>query len=87
MKIKNDFIVKEISGSTVVIPVGNRVADFNGMLNLNETGVFLFNLLKNDTTIEALVQSLVDEYEVTKEKANEDVITFVNKLKEADIIE
>ena len=87
MKIKNDFIVNEISGSTVVIPVGNRVADFNGMLNLNETGVFLFNLLKNDTTIEALVQSLVDEYEVTKEKANEDVITFVNKLKEADIIE
>ena len=87
MKIKNDFIVKEISDSTVVIPVGNRVADFNGMLNLNETGVFLFNLLKNDTTIEALVQSLVDEYEVTKEKANEDVITFVNKLKEADIIE
>ena len=44
MKIKNDFIVKEISGSTVVIPVGNRVADFNGMLKLNETGVFLFNL-------------------------------------------
>lgn len=87
MKIKNDFIVKEISGSTVVIPVGNRVADFNGMLKLNETGVFLFNLLKNDTTIEALVQSLVNEYEVTKEKANEDVITFVNKLKEADIIE
>ena len=87
MKIKNDFIVKEISGSTVVIPVGNRVADFNGMLKLNETGVFLFNLLKNDTTIEALVQSLVDEYEVTKEKANEDVITFVIKLKEADIIE
>ena len=87
MKFKNDFIVKEISGSTVVIPVGNRVADFNGMLKLNETGVFLFNLLKNDTTIEALVQSLVDEYEVTKEKANEDVITFVNKLKEADIIE
>lgn len=87
MKIKNDFIVKEISGSTVVIPVGNRVADFNGMLKLNETGVFLFNLLKNDTTIEALVQSLVDEYEVTKEKANEDVVSFVNKLKEADIIE
>ena len=49
--------------------------------------MFLFNLFKNDTTIEALVQSLVDEYEVTKEKANEDVITFVNKLKEADIIE
>lgn len=87
MKIKNDFIVKEISGSTVVIPVGNRVADFNGMFKLNETGVFLFNLLKNDTTIDVLVQNLVDEYEVTKEKANEDVVSFVNKLKEADIIE
>lgn len=87
MKIKNDFIIKEIAGSTVVIPVGNRVADFNGMLKLNETGVFLFNLLKNDTTIEVLVNSLVEEYDVTKDKANADVTAFVIKLKEADIIE
>lgn len=87
MKIKNDFIIKEIAGSTVVIPVGNRVADFNGMLKLNETGVFLFNLLKDDITVEALVNNLVNEYDVSNDKANEDVITFVNKLKEADIIE
>ena len=87
MKVKENYMLREIAGNFVVIPVGQNIADYKNMLHLNETGVFLFNLLKNDTTIEALVQSLVDEYEVTKEKANEDVITFVNKLKEADIIE
>lgn len=87
MKIKNDFVVKEISGSIVVIPVGSQVMDFNGMVKLNETGAFLFNLLKNETTTDALVNELLYEYEVTREKAEQDVIAFINKLKEADLIE
>lgn len=87
MKIKNDFVVKEISGSIVVIPVGSQVMDFNGMVKLNETGAFLFNLLKNETTTDALVNELLSEYEVTREKAEQDVIAFINKLKEADLIE
>lgn len=87
MKIKNDFVVKEISGSIVVIPVGSQVMDFNGMVKLNETGAFLFNLLKNETTTDALVNELLSEYEVTREKAEQDAIAFINKLKEADLIE
>ncbi len=87
MKIKGDFVIKEMAGSTVVIPVGAQVMDFNGMLKLNETGAFLFNNLKTDTTYEALVDKLLEEYDVTQEKAEQDVTTFVNKLKEADLIE
>ena len=87
MKIKNDFVVKEISDAIVVIPVGSQVMDFNGMVKLNETGAFLFNLLKNETTTDALVNELLYEYEVTREKAEQDVIAFINKLKEADLIE
>ncbi len=87
MKIKSDFIIKEISGSTVVIPVGDRIVDFNGMLKLNATGAFLFNILKDDTTEEVLVSKLLEEYDVPEAKAKEDVTAFINKLKEADIIE
>lgn len=87
MKIKGDFVIKEMAGSTVVIPVGAQVMDFNGMLKLNDTGAFLFSNLKTDTTYEALVNKLLEEYDVTQEKAEQDVTAFVNKLKEADLIE
>ncbi len=87
MKIKGDFVIKEMAGSTVVIPVGAQVMDFNGMLKLNDTGAFLFSNLKTDTTYEVLVDKLLEEYDVTQEKAEQDVTAFVNKLKEADLIE
>lgn len=87
MKIKGDFVIKAMAGSTVVIPVGAQVMDFNGMLKLNDTGAFLFSNLKTDTTYEVLVNKLLEEYDVTQEKAEQDVTAFVNKLKEADLIE
>lgn len=87
MKIKNDFVVKEISDSIVVIPVGSQVMDFNGMIKVNETGSFLFNLLKNNVTEEELVKSLISEYDVSENIAKQDVAKFLKKLEDAGVIE
>lgn len=38
MKIKKDFMLREIVGTWIVVPLGERVVDFNGMVTLNETG-------------------------------------------------
>ena len=46
MKIKNDFILRKVADSYVVVPVGELTLDFNGIINLNETGAFLFGLLQ-----------------------------------------
>ncbi|NLT13681.1 MAG: PqqD family protein, partial [Clostridiales bacterium] len=32
MKIKSGFVLREIAGSSVIIPVGERVITFKGML-------------------------------------------------------
>lgn len=87
MKIKGDFVLRDISGTTVVVPVGDRAVDFGGMLNLNETGAFLFKALQQGADETQLASSLADEYEVTQEKAAEDVALFINKLKDAGILE
>ena len=42
MKIKGDFVLRKIAYSVVVVPVGATAVDFGSMLNLNETGAFLF---------------------------------------------
>ena len=87
MKIKNGFVVKEIAGATVLIPVGSNSMDFNGMIKVNETGSFLFNLLKNNATEDDLVKALVSEYDVTEDTAKQDVNAFIKKLKDAGVIE
>ena len=87
MKIKENFILRKISGSFVVVPVGDAVVDFSGLINLNETGAFLFERLQQGAEETDLVNALLSEYDVTKECAQNDVKVFVNKLKDAGIVE
>ena len=74
MKIKKDFILRKVADSYVVVPVGKLTLDFNGIINLNETGAFLFELLQEGAEKEDLLRKLLEEYDVTPEKAAADRI-------------
>ncbi len=87
MKIKSDFILRKVADSYVVVPVNSMTINFNGIINLNETGAFLFELLQNGSERDELIKKLLDEYDVTEEKAANDVDDFVQKLKDVDILE
>lgn len=47
MKIKPDFLLRKVAENYVVVPVGTAMVDFNGMINLNETGAFLWEKLEH----------------------------------------
>lgn len=87
MKIKEDFILRKIAESYIVVPVNQTALDFNGIINLNETGAFLFELLQNGAEREDLVEKMLAEYDVTRDRAEKDIDIFIGKIKEADIIE
>ena len=70
-----------------MVAVGDAVKSFNGVINVNETGAFLWKLLENDTTEEKLVTALLEEYDVDEELAKKDVNAFINKLAEAGLTE
>lgn len=85
MKIKEGYLLSEVAGNHVVIPVGN--VSFNGMLNLNETGVLIWKKLEQGCTKDDLVAAFLEEYDVSEERAREDIELFVGKLKEAGVID
>lgn len=87
MKIKDSFLLKNVAGQNVVVPVGNSVVNFNAAITLNETAAFLWELLKEETTEEVLATELCENYDVTRENAERDVKVFINVLKEHDILE
>lgn len=86
MKIKDGFILREVAGSYLVVAVGARVKDFNGMVNLNETGAFLWKLLEKGAEKEEMTEALLKEYDVQKEVAAVDVNAFTTKLAEAGLL-
>ncbi len=88
MKIKDGFILREIAGSFVVVPVGQNLVDFSSMITLNETASFLWNCLVEGADEAALCEKLLTEYEgVTKEDALADIKEFIKVLEEKNILE
>ncbi len=87
MKVKEDFLLREVAGCFVVVPVGKATVDFNGMLNLNDTGAFLWENLQEETTKQELVEKLLSTYEIAEDIASRDVDLFIKKLEDADLLE
>ncbi len=86
MRIKEDLFLKRIAGVQVVVPVGTENINFQGMITLNDTGAFLWELLTEERTEEQLITQLLAEYDVSEEIAAADVKRFVTKLQEADLL-
>ena len=87
MHIKDQFLLREIAGEYVIIPTGDTFLRFNGMMAMNEVGVFMWNCLQKDHTEESLLQAVLDEYDVDEETAIADVKLFVDTLMSHGILE
>lgn len=87
MKIKNGFIKRTVNNVQVAVAVGEAADTFNGMITLNGSAAFLWDLLAEDKTQEQLVDAMLEKYDIEKEIAERDVSSFVEKAKNAGIIE
>ena len=90
MKLKEGYMLKEIAGNHVAIPVGQNIVDYKGMLHLNKTGVFIWKLLKDDITYEDLLNKMTVEYEATQEEQEvlkKDLDEFLETIKTLDLFE
>ena len=76
------FLLRNIADSWVVVPLGAAAADFLGMLTLNESGRYLWELLETPQTEQTLAQALTERYDVTADQAAEDIKKFLGPLLE-----
>ena len=87
MKLNPEFMLQQVAGNWIVVPMGQASLDFNGMITLNETGVTLWKALESGGTVEDLAKALTSEYDVSMELALQDAAAFVQKLKDAGCVE
>jgi hypothetical protein len=87
MKLKEDFMLREVAGQWLLVPIGESVINVNGIITLSESGVVLWKELENGITGEAgLADALMKEYEIDGETALESVREFLSDLKEKGIL-
>mgnify|MGYP003532615357 CR=1 FL=1 len=86
MKIKDGFVVRKIAGQYMAVPVGARTKAIHGMIALNETGAFIWNLLSTEQTENDLVDAILNEYDVDREHATISVKRFLEKMEREDLL-
>lgn len=87
MKLKYQFTVRQIMDEYVVIPMGEAALKFSGLMNTNDVGAFLWDMLQIERTREELVQALLAEFDVDEATAEQDVAAFIQKLRDLDLLE
>lgn len=81
MRRNADFLLQDVAGTRVIVPVGEAVTVFPGMITVNETGSFIWQLLETEQTAQTVAEALVARYEVTQEQAMADAEAFFEQLK------
>jgi hypothetical protein len=86
MKMREGLVLRKIADLDVVIPIGNNIADFNGIISLNETAAFLWKRLTLKEDLPQIVDALIEEYDVNPEVARKDIELFIEQLTQANIV-
>lgn len=87
MKLKYNFVTSVVADKTVAVAIGNELGKKNGIIKMNETGAFIFNMLKNDVEKKAIVDALENEYEgATRKELEKAVDSFLAELKKCGVL-
>lgn len=80
MKLRRAFIVHHAGDETVLVPAGG--AGFSGIVRGNRTLGAILDLLKENTTEEALVASLSERFDAPQEAIRQDVRRVLTELRQ-----
>ena len=87
LKAKKDYVLRKIADENILVPIGKGIANFSGVIYVNDSAAFLWKLLQSDTTIVKLEEALVAEYKISEKLAKEDVQKFIDILEQHNMLE
>ena len=86
MKVSDKFVLRQVAGEWIVLPVAEKTVDFNGMLTLNETGFMLWKLLEKGATRNEIVSGIAKEYGAEESEIDSDVDEVLQGFKNIGVI-
>lgn len=87
MKLKGEFVLREVAGEIIVIPVGKTALNFNGMICINAVSAVIWKGLQEEKSKEEILESILREFDVSRVTAKEDLDAFLRQLGENDLLE
>ena len=81
-----NYILRDIAGESILVSIGRGVADFCGVVVLNESAKILWTTLQGGATTEDLTEALVQAFQVSPAQAQADVEETLSILMERGMV-
>lgn len=82
--IKQGFILREIAGEFIAVPVDSSCG--NNIVVLNPVSKFLWEEMQSEKNFDELVDAMLKEYGIERAEAEADLKDFLTQLEESGLI-
>ncbi len=84
---KSDSIVsRKIADEFILVPIRQNVGDLESISTLNEVAASIWELIDGKMKVREIKDKIVEEFEVTPQQAEKDLIEYLHQLKEIEAI-
>ncbi len=87
MRLTGEFILREVAGEILAVPVGESALQLNGMIILNPVSELIWRQLEEENTYEQILTGITERFDVSEEEAKTDLDAFLEKLKELKLVD
>ena len=87
MQLRGEFVVRQLMDDTIAVPVGETARQLNGIILLNNVSRVIWQQLQVGTSLENIVAAVTATFDVSPEEAREDILEFLNKLRQAQLLD
>ena len=86
LNARSGYVLREIAGEYLLIPVELEDGSQSQMAVLNEVGAFLWELMKEPQTVDTMAKAITGEYEISREEAEADICEFLDHLAQHQLL-
>ena len=87
MKLKDGFILQDVGGEHMAVASGSAGKVFNGLVRNNGTADFIFRALMKETSEEAVVETMAERYDASRDRIAEDVARLIAQFRKAELLD
>lgn len=81
-----DLAWRIIDNEAIIIPLDEQTPECEKINFLNETATRIWELIDGKNSIKDIIARILDEYEITQEQAEKEVVSFIKKLEEKNLV-
>ena len=67
MKLNENYVLKTVAGTPVVVPVGDAISNIKGMITLNGPAEVIWKALEQGKEVDEIVSQLKSEYDAPED--------------------